>query len=109
MAKDYPMMPNQSPERTAVGAGVLLSRFTSRVGGGSAFYVRPLHSMRDQNIEDKKDGVDPLWILSILRDIAVLVAFSWSSVFIVGFIIKKVLQRQPHADFFGDTSRFYLY
>jgi hypothetical protein len=34
------MWPNKSPEPTAVGAAVPLSRFTSRVGGGSAFFVR---------------------------------------------------------------------
>jgi len=33
--------PNKSPEPTAVGAVSSLSRFTPRVGGGSAFYVRP--------------------------------------------------------------------
>jgi len=32
--------PNKSPEPTAVGAVSPLSRFTSLVGGGSAFYVR---------------------------------------------------------------------
>ena len=35
------MLPNKSPEPTAVGAAVPLSRFTPRVGGGSAFFVRP--------------------------------------------------------------------
>ena len=35
-------MPNKSPEPTAVGAGSSATRFTSRVGGGSAFFVRPL-------------------------------------------------------------------
>ena len=34
------MMPNQSSEPTAVALSVPPSRFTSRVGGGSAFYVR---------------------------------------------------------------------
>jgi len=33
-------MPNKSPEPTAVGACSPLSRSTSRVGGGSAFFVR---------------------------------------------------------------------
>ena len=33
--------PNKSPEPTAVGACRSLSRFTPRVGGGSAFFVRP--------------------------------------------------------------------
>ena len=33
-------MPNKSPEPTAVGAGSSATRFTSRVGGGSAFFVR---------------------------------------------------------------------
>jgi S1-C subfamily serine protease len=33
---------------------VPLSRFTSRVGGGSAFYVRPLHTL--MKIEHKKIG-----------------------------------------------------
>src|ERR1039457_821110 len=32
--------PNKSPEPTAVGAVSSAVRFTSRVGGGSAFYVR---------------------------------------------------------------------
>ena len=34
------MLPNKSPEPLALA--VPLSRFTSRVGGGSAFFVRPL-------------------------------------------------------------------
>jgi len=33
----------KSPEQTAVGAVSSLSRFTPRVGGGSAFFVRPLY------------------------------------------------------------------
>ena len=32
------LMPNQSPEPTAVGAAVPLSRFTPRVGGGLSFF-----------------------------------------------------------------------
>jgi hypothetical protein len=36
----FDRVPNQSPEPTAVGAVSPLSRFTSRVGGGSASYVR---------------------------------------------------------------------
>ena len=38
------MMPNKSPEPTAVGACSPLSRVTSRVGGGLAFFVRPHHA-----------------------------------------------------------------
>jgi hypothetical protein len=34
------MTPNKSPEPLALA--VPLSRFTSQVGGGSAFFVRPL-------------------------------------------------------------------
>ena len=37
--------PNKSPEPTAVGAVVPLSRFTSRVGGGSAFFVRQHYTL----------------------------------------------------------------
>ena len=36
----YKMQPNKSPEPTAVGAVRSASRFTSQVGGGSAFVVR---------------------------------------------------------------------
>ncbi len=39
---DMTRSPNKSPEPTPVGAGSSASRFTSRVGGGSAFFVRPL-------------------------------------------------------------------
>jgi hypothetical protein len=35
------MPPNKTLEPTADGAVVPLSRFTSLVGGGSAFFVRP--------------------------------------------------------------------
>jgi len=42
--KKTSLMPNQSPE-PPLTLSVPMSRFTSRVGGGSAFYVRPLRAL----------------------------------------------------------------
>jgi len=45
---DMRPLPKKSPEPTAVEAGSSVSRFTSRVGGGSAFFGRLLYLRRNQ-------------------------------------------------------------
>jgi hypothetical protein len=51
------MTPNTSPEPSADEWPVPLSRFTSRVGGGSAFYVRRHHAHRDHEPPDVPVGL----------------------------------------------------
>jgi hypothetical protein len=68
------LWPNKSPEPTAVGAGrsavasvkprgtTPLTGFTSRVGGGSAFYVRQHYTLM-KNITSRKFMLGLLWTL----------------------------------------------
>jgi len=65
------MQPNKSPEPTAVGASVPLSRFTPRVGGGSAFYVR-LRMQIGVSCFSPKDNASDVFLLNLLRKLVML-------------------------------------
>ena len=68
--------PNKSPE-PPLALAVPLSRFTSRVGGGSAFFVRPhyAHINKHYNHEKKhyqnrqlhRDGIRRRWMRAHLK------------------------------------------
>ena len=85
---------------------VPLSRFTSRVGGGSAFYVRPL---RDMTPEEYKHGREDFWkqftcgaILGVLCGI--ILAWQYAPSFEMGlvFVVCAAGVSAFAAGFWGD-------
>ena len=86
------LWPNKSPEPTAVGAAVPLSRFTPQVGGGSAFFVRPQDAFM-KTMRDGKSAGSGSQFLFILLGLAGLVINTIAILFVSFLVLGS-----PQAD-----------